>query len=222
MVWVPAAQKMPYYTADRGATWKPVSFGGPSGTGLGAYWSGQKPICADRVQADTFYIYRSQDGGCYRSTDGGANFTKVSTVPADRPNAIIKATPGRARDVWLSEGEGGGGLLHSTDGGVTWAKMEGLTQCFNMGFGKAAQAGDYMTLYVDGSMGGVTGIYRSTDVGATWDKICAYPLGLFEWVKGLDGDKDVFGRVYLGFAQAGSAYGEMAKNSTPKDSTTKP
>lgn len=215
IVWAPAAHKSPWYTADRGATWKPASFGGPSGTGIGAHWSGQKPLCADRVQSDTFYVYRSQDGGFYRSTNGGANFARVGTVPSGRPNAVIKATPGRALDVWMSEGEGGG-LRHTTDGGVTWTRIQGLQQCFNMGLGKAENEGGCMTLYVYGIAGAVTGIYRSTDEGVTWDKICGYPLGIFEWVDAIDGDKEIFGKVYLGFAQAGCAYGEIAKDARPK------
>ncbi len=211
MVWAPAFGKMPCYTADRGATWQPVDLGGPVGTGIGPLYSGQKPICADRVLPDTFYLYRSQDGAVYRSTDGGAHFAKGGAVTPNRPNAMLKATPGRASDLWLSEGEPGH-LQHSTDGGSTWKEIPGLSQCFNLGLGKAQQPDGYPTLYVDGIMDGVTGIYRSTDEGATWDQICGYPLGIFEWVDGMDGDKEVFGKIYLGFAQAGLVYGELRES----------
>lgn len=209
MVWAPAFKKQPHYTADRGATWTPVDLGGAYGTGIGPLHQGQKPICADRVLPDTFYFYRGLDGGIYRSTDGGAHFDNISTVTPNRFNAVIKAVPGRARDVWFSEGEPGA-LHHSLDGGETWTRIPALAQCFNLGFGKAKEEGGYPTVFVDGNINGVTGIYRSTDQGRSWDKICGYPLGIFEWVDAIDGDKDVFGKVYIGFAQAGLAYGQPA------------
>ena len=207
LVWCPAFTKLPYYTDDRGATWKRCDCGGLAATGLGPYHSGQKPICADRVLPDTFYLYTTNDG-VYRSTDGGAHFAKAGGPACPgRNNAILKATPGRAGDLWFAE-QAGGGLWHSADGGATWAAIPGFGQCFNVGLGKARDAGGYPAVYADGVLDGATGIYRSTDAGATWDKICGYPLGLFEWVDALDGDKDVFGKVYLGFAQAGFAYGQ--------------
>lgn len=213
IVWAPAFKKMPHYTTDRGATWLPVSLGGPVGTGIEPLHSGQKPICADRVLPDTFYFYRPKDG-VYRSTDGGANFTKVGSPvvnpAASTMNNIMKATPGHAKDLWFSEG-GLGGLWHSTDGGDTWAQIPGIQQSFNVGLGKSQKDGGYPTLYMDGIIKGETGIYRSTDVGATWDKICTYPLGVFGWVDALDGDKEVFGKIYIGFAQDGFAYGAIKK-----------
>lgn len=213
MVWAPALQKMPHFTSDRGATWQPVSLGGPVGTGIGPLHSGQKPLCADRVLADTFYFYRPQDG-VYRSTDGGAHFAKVGT-PAINPrngtmSNIIKATPGHPGDLWLSAGTVGG-LHHSTDGGVTWNRIADLQQSFNVGLGKAEKDGAYPTLYVAGILKGITGLFRSTDTGISWDQIGDYPLGIFEWIDALDGDKEVFGKVYLGFAQAGFAYGELTR-----------
>lgn len=77
----------------------------------------------------------------------------------------------------------------------------------NLGFGKA-QSGDYPTLFVAGTVAGSAGIYRSTDQGATWNKIVDYPLGIFDAIDALDGDKDIFGQIYVGFASAGFAYGK--------------
>jgi photosystem II stability/assembly factor-like uncharacterized protein len=215
LLWCPAGEKMPYYTTDRGATWKAVDLGGPTGAGIGGFSSGQKPICADRVLADTFYLYRAQDGGIYRSTDAGAHFAQVGSASPHMNNAVIKATPGRANDLWISEGDGGQGLKHSVDGGKTWVRIPALEQSFNFGLGKAEKEGGFPAIYADGIIDGVTGIYRSTDAGATWDKICDYPLGIFEWVDAMDGDKNVFGKIYLGFAQAGLAYGELKSDVKP-------
>ena len=205
IIWSPAQKKLPYYTTDRGATWKQSSFGGPTETGFNSHPMPQKPLCADRVLPDTFYFYRPQDG-VYLSTDGGANFAKVGNPVGNRWGIIMKTTPGHARDLWFAEGTIGG-LWHSTDGGVTWTAIRGLQQAFNVGLGKAQKEGGYPTVFVAGIAGGQTGIFRSTDEGKTWDKVCAYPLGIFDWIDAMDGDKDVFGKVYVGFAGAGFAYG---------------
>ena len=76
------------------------------------------------------------------------------------------------------------------------------------GFGKPAAQDGYPTVYAAGVVQGETGIYRSTDEGATWDKIGGWPLGIFDWIDAMDGDTDAFGKVYLGFTSSGFACGE--------------
>ncbi|OYW73954.1 MAG: hypothetical protein B7Z37_19590 [Verrucomicrobia bacterium 12-59-8] len=80
----------------------------------------------------------------------------------------------------------------------------------NIGSGKAKDGGDYPALYVVGSMASGSGIYRSTDQGATWDKIVDYPLGIFDTIDAIDGDKDLIGQVYLSFTSTGFGYGKPA------------
>ncbi len=208
IVWSPAHGKLPHYTTDRGATWRQSSFGGPTTTGFNAHPTPQKPLCADRVLADTFYFYRPQDG-VYRSTDGGANFAKVGNPVSNRWNSILKTTQGHAGHLWFAEGIGAG-LWRSTDGGAMWTSLPGIQKAYNIGLGKAQKPGGYPTVFVVGVANDRTGIFRSTDEGKTWDQVCAYPLGITDHVDGLEGDKDIFGKVYVGFAGAGFAYGTPA------------
>ncbi|MDR1280373.1 MAG: hypothetical protein LBK99_06085 [Opitutaceae bacterium] len=37
-----------------------------------------------------------------------------------------------------------------------------------------------------------------------------YPLGIFDWIDAIDGDKDIFGRVYLAFTSTGLVYGDIS------------
>jgi len=205
IVWSPAKQKLPYYTSDRGATWKPSDFGGPLQTGFKDYPMSQKPLCADRVDPDTFYMYTPQDG-LFRSADGGATFRKVGNPEPNKWGAILKSVPGRAGDLWFAAGQGGG-LKHSTDGGATWTAIKEVEFAANVGIGKAADEGGYPAVYIAGSVGGQTGVYRSVDGGATWDKLTDYPVGVFDLIDAMDGDKDRFGVVYVGFSGSGFAYG---------------
>ena len=52
------------------------------------------------------------------------------------------------------------------------------------------------------------GVWRSTDDGATWSLLGHYPLGSYAPVQTLAGDPNVAGRVYVGFAGSGFAYGD--------------
>ena len=49
--------------------------------------------------------------------------------------------------------------------------------------------------------------WRSDDEGASWSQIGDFPLGRLDEVKAIEGDKDVGGRVYIGFSGSGYVYG---------------
>jgi photosystem II stability/assembly factor-like uncharacterized protein len=95
----------------------------------------------------------------------------------------------------------------STDGGATWNDVAGLTRVYAFGFGKAAAGSSYPTIFVAGKLQGAYGIYRSTDNAATWQRIAQYPTQSLDVVKAIDGDKDVFGRVYIALGGSGWVYG---------------
>ena len=199
IVWSPANGVPSYFTKDRGESWTKSDFGGKS-VGNNAYPTAMKPLYADRVLPDTFYFYSPQ-AGIFRSTDGGATFANLGNPFPNCWNAKLKATPGQAGDLWFASGTGSS-LYHSTDGGMNWKKVPGVESAWNVGFGKA-KSGDYPTVFAAGN----AGIFRSLNQGESWDKIGDYPLGIYDSIDSLDGDKDTFGKVYMAFGGSGFAYG---------------
>ncbi|WP_282794969.1 carbohydrate-binding protein [Streptomyces sp. CC224B] len=192
LVWTQSGQP-PYRSTDKGATWMKVR-----GLGTGA------EVVADRSTARAFYSLTG--GTLYASTDGGATFTARATgLPAD---GRLKALPGRAGDLWIAGG--GKGLLHSTDGGGTFTRLTSVTSASAVGFGKAAPRAAYQTLYLIGTVKGVTVVFRSTDKGATWTRVNdkAHQWGAIGSQGVVTGDPDTYGRVYIGTNGRGLQYGD--------------
>ncbi|KWT60668.1 carbohydrate-binding protein [Streptomyces albus subsp. albus] len=192
IVWTEAGQ-VPYRSTDKGASWSKVG-----GLGTGAV------VVADRSSARTFYSLAG--GTLYASTDGGATFTARATgLPAD---GRLKAVPGVAGDLWIAGGDQG--LLHSTDGGRTFARLTTVKTAAALGFGKAAPGASYQALYMIGTVNDVSGVFRSTDKGATWLRVNdeAHQWGGIGSVGVITGDPDTFGRVYIGTNGRGLQYGD--------------
>ncbi|OKJ22534.1 carbohydrate-binding protein [Streptomyces sp. CB00316] len=191
IVWTQAGQA-PYRSTDKGASWSKVG-----GLSTGAV------VVADRSSAKTFYSL--SDGTLYASTDGGATFTaRASNLPGGK----LTAVPGIAGDLWISGGDKG--LLHSTDGGRTFTTLTTVKSASALGFGKAAPGASYQAMYLIGTVKDVTGVFRSTDKGATWLRVNddAHQWGSIGGVGVITGDPDTYGRVYVGTNGRGLQYGD--------------
>ncbi|MFE0674703.1 cellulose binding domain-containing protein [Streptomyces sp. NPDC058867] len=204
--------------ADGGRfVWSPQGAGVHHTTGFGTSWSASTGIPAgavvesDRVDPKVFYGFKS--GRFYVSTDGGATFTASAATGLPSGDSVrFKALPGAKGDVWLAGGasDGAYGLWHSTDGGTSFTKLSGVEQADTIGFGKAAPDATYQTLYTSAKIGGVRGIFRSTDRGATWTRINddAHQWG---WTgAAITGDPRVYGRVYVATNGRGVIYGDSS------------
>ncbi|MET8096188.1 cellulose binding domain-containing protein [Streptomyces sp. NPDC005236] len=197
--------------------WSPAGTGVQYTTGFGTSWSASSGIPAgavvesDRVDPKTFYGFKS--GKFYVSSDGGATFTAsaAGNLPAG-DTVRFKALPGTKGDVWLAGGasDGAYGLWHSTDGGATFTKLSGVDQADTIGFGKATAGASYQTLYTSAKIGGVRGIFRSTDKGVSWTRINddAHQWG---WTgAAITGDPRIYGRVYVATNGRGIVYGDTS------------
>jgi photosystem II stability/assembly factor-like uncharacterized protein len=134
------------------------------------------------------------DRGLYKTTDGGATWTRVlgsgqwtgvNDVQLDprHPDVLIASTFQRQRRVW-GQIHGGpeSGLHRSTDGGATWTRVRTGIPSGDLGrIGLAVSPADpdYMYAVIEANGPGA-GFYRSTDAGASWTRMSGQVgLGLF-------------------------------------------
>lgn len=223
--------RMPQVTFDRGRSWLPIVLPlAPRANETlgftGAYFLNRKVLAADKVLPGTFYLVNSSFdrttfstgllAGVWRSTDGGRTWQRRFTGQLTNFavfNARLGAVPGQAGHLFFTpgplQGDPGIPLRRTTDGGTTWTDVAGTANVRAFGFGKAAPGASYPAIYYAGSYRDTAfGIWRSTDNGATFVQIGGYPAGSLDNVSAVEGDKDVFGRVYLGFGGSGAVYGQ--------------
>ncbi len=120
------------------------------------------------------------------------------------------AVPGVAGDLWIA-----GGARGSCTPPTAAAPSPRSARCSPasaVGFGKAAPGASYQALYLIGTVNGVTGVFRSTDQGATWLRVNddTHQWGAIGGVGVITGDPDTYGRVYVGTNGRGLQYGDPA------------
>ncbi|MFF7855711.1 1,4-beta-glucanase [Streptomyces sp. NPDC007904] len=183
-------------SADNGATWSEI----PS------FPKGATPV-ADPADPALFYAYDTDTGTLLASTDGGRSFIARATgLPAGDSQFKLVAAPGRTGDLWLSTKWNG--LHRSTDGGVTFTKVDSCWASHTLGFGKAADGADYPAIYQVGSTEAITAVYRSDDGAKTWVRINDDDHQWGWTGETITGDPRVYGRVYLATNGRGIQYGE--------------
>jgi xyloglucan-specific exo-beta-1,4-glucanase len=178
------------YTTNNGANWYSCS-----GVSLG-----DAAPAADQVNSNYFYIYHPSNGQMFRSANKGVNFSVVGTPGATTINhpwesVLIRTVPGFEGHVWVPLG--GNGLKYSTNAGAAYTTVANVSYCKSIGIGKTMTGASYPTVFIWGTVSGVTGLFRSTDQGATWLRMNddAHEFGGGPL---LIGDMNVAGRVYMG------------------------
>ena len=170
-----------YKSTDSGQTWK----------NIGLRDSRQiSRIVVDPQNADIVYVgalghaYGPNDTrGVYKSTDGGASWTRVLNkgasigvsdlaIAAASPNILFAGTWNTHRPPWSTyaplQGPGGG-LYRTTDSGATWTRLTGNgLPDGDWGRVGVAVAPDGKRVYALIEAGKKSGLYRSDDGGNTW------------------------------------------------------
>lgn len=195
IVWAPD-QMMPQVTLNDGQSWQPVV-----GLPLGA------TVEADRVNANRIYAHAGTS--FYVSTDKGLTF---SVAASNLYGTRFTTIPRFEGHIYLAykDGQGGGHLAVSTDGGINFTEINGVEMAASVAHGKAAPGSDYPTLYMMGTYHGVRGLFRSLDRGQSWLRIND---DAHQWANAGDslaGDPDKYGRVYVGTNGRGIVYGDIA------------
>lgn len=175
------------------------------------YMDSVRHLAADGAIGGKFYYYGFTNGWVYASTDQGASFTQVGGLPSWGYWSQLKSVPGQSNNLFYVTGyDAYGAIYKSTDGGTTWSANYALYPVWAIGFGKAQTSGGYPTIFVYGydvSGGRGWGVFRSTNAGASWTKCADCPLGIFNKVTIVNGDMNVFGKVFIGWSGNGFAYG---------------
>lgn len=164
--------------------------------------------------------------------DLGAN-SRLRAVPGNAGHLFFTSGPQGSGYGSGSAGDAASNWPHnqlfyySTDGGQNWADVGALSsnnwtirEVWSFGFGKAKPGGSgYPVIYLYGFVvsgsspapsGSTPGFWKSEDGGATWSQFgVQYPNGWPDWVSDVNGDMDVYGRVYVGSKGSGWQYYQL-------------
>ncbi len=199
------------HTTNKGNSFGPPTLTIPFGRGI---WEGNiEPLAADRVTGGQFYVYDYSNGKFYRSSNNGATWTNVSTLPASSQwSGGVQATPDNANHVWAYLNNQG--LHHSTNGGNSWTKISAIRTARTFTVGKAAPGSNYPTIYVFGRLTGNDNyfVYQSTDAGTTWEQFNDETNYLGNNPGKMAADRNVFGRVFISQGGGGILYSCPTQN----------
>lgn len=171
-----------YKSVDGGKTWRNVGL--PKSEHIAK-------IVVDPRNSDTVYVAAQGplwgpggDRGLYKTTDGGKTWNAILTISENtgvtdfvldpkNPDTIVAASYQRRRHVYTIVNGGPESAIHrTTDGGKSWTRIRGGLPATEMGrIGLAQAPTDPDTLYAIVEAADKNGgVYRSTDLGVTWEK----------------------------------------------------
>jgi hypothetical protein len=164
-------------SADRGATWRRTDLPFKLGGNMPGRGMGER-LAVDPNKNSVLYLGAPSGKGLWRSTDSGVTWSRVTAFP----------NPGNyAQDPSDTSGYG------SDNQGIVWVT-------FDESSGTAG--GATKTVYV-GVADKDNAVYRSTDAGATWQRLPGQPTGYLAHKGVLDAKN---GHLYLAYSDTGGPY----------------
>jgi photosystem II stability/assembly factor-like uncharacterized protein len=186
-------------TGDAGTVWKPIFDGQPVASigALAVAPSNAKVLYAGTGESDIRSDLASGDG-VYKSTDGGRTWKNVGLKNSRQISRIV-IDPANADVVYVGVlGHAYGpsakrGVYKTTDGGLTWKHV--LDKGPDIGISDMAIANDKPNIVFAATWnahrppwstyapltGPGSGLYRSTDAGATWSRLTGHGLPEGDW-----------------------------------------
>jgi hypothetical protein len=219
----------PQCTSDGGQTWTQIRYPADLPPGAATGWNfasyiNRHTISADRVTANTFFLYNSVVG-TYEVVNCKVVALNRATIPNATFNSTMKSVPGHARHLIFAIGSqgnqgsphpSGGALRWSNNGGATWISIADTAEPRAIGVGAIAPGSDYPTVYMVGWYRYQYGIWRSTSNGeqwasntVKWTKVADYPLGSMDGVTAFAADQLTWNKWYLGWGGSGFGYGQQ-------------
>ncbi|HKJ17984.1 MAG TPA: hypothetical protein VJ984_11575 [Xanthomonadales bacterium] len=160
-----------------------TTFSGLEWRGIGpALMSGRiSDIVIDPTDRGTWYVAVGS-GGVWKTENSGVTWTSLFDGQGSYSIGAITLDPNNPNTVWVGTGENvggrhvgyGDGIYRSLDGGKTWENM-GLANSEHIGMIRIDPR-DSNVIFVASqgplwSKGGDRGLFRSSDGGATWEKV---------------------------------------------------
>lgn len=223
-----------YYTKDRGVSWS-RAMSGTNGMWVDMtteFKMNRSALTADRVAADTFYLYFTAGSGMvYRSTDGGANWSIIAYSIGNVDAAVyssgyrLSAVPGMSGAFWFSAESANKAAYFKYWNGSSMVSVPGISSVVDFGFGKAATGRSNPTVYARKADGTY---WYSCDATAgltyTWSQINIPTLNNQPCLTA--GDQQTVGRLYVGTNGRGifftdvplPTYYTISANSSPSGS----
>lgn len=177
-----------YKSVDGGKSWKNVGLGKSEHIGK---------IAVDPRNSEVVYVAAQGplwapggDRGLYKTTDGGKNWKQVLTISENtgvsdvvfdpsNPDVLYAAAYQRRRHVYtLIDGGPESAIYKSTDAGANWTKLGGEQGLPKEDMGRiglaVARNNPHIVYATIESTRKASGIYRSKDAGANWEKVNDY------------------------------------------------
>lgn len=204
LVYVAGSGKV-YYSHNSGESWAASQNAPEKVIELINIWNRDKVLTPDLADG-SFYIYK--EGILYASKDG-SSWTAQNKNPISNMSGRFKnigSALGRSGEIWVCLDSDG--LWKSFDAGTTFNRVPEFDRARLICWGAPAPGSSIPTAYCYGIVKEKWGMYRSIDMGVIWIRINddkqQFPAGVMD----IDGDKNIFGRIYVGSGGYGICYGE--------------
>ena len=174
-----------YKSTDAGKTWSSIGLADVGNIGAVRIHPTNPSVVFVAAIGNPFMPTNAR--GLYRTTDGGASWTRVLYVSDSTGAVDVEFMPGNPQvlyaSMWRAErkpwtiisGAREGGVYKSNDGGTTWAKLgHGLPDALVGKSNVAVTAANPQRVYVlmEAKPGG--GLYRSDDAGASFTQVSSF------------------------------------------------